>query len=125
MKTFIYHRFETVSALGVLLWGVWLLNPFVDSFVRFTNSYAEMAKHASENAWGAGAFLIGLTGIIGILKDNKHMRRAGMLGALTFRTFTLIFIGLQTHFSTSGIPDFSLWALMALMAYVRIDSVDA
>lgn len=118
---FFQHRFEFVTALGVLLWGAWLLNPFVDTFVRYVNVYAEMSKHATENQWGAGALVIGITGLFGLLRDNKHMRRASMLGALAFRAFTLMFVGLQTNFTANGVPDILLWTSIAMTAYIRID----
>ncbi len=59
MKRYIRHRLETFSALGVIIWGSFLLNPFVDSFVRYA-SFGEMAKHGTENQWGAMAVIFGI-----------------------------------------------------------------
>lgn len=119
-KRYARYRLELFSALGVTLWGSFLVNPFVNNFA-ITNSYAEMAKHATENEWGTGAVIIGLISLIGIMFQEKSLRRAGMLGVLAFRTFTLILVGAQNHFLNTGTGDFFLWALMALVAYVRID----
>jgi uncharacterized membrane protein YkgB len=115
------HAFEIISALGVFGWGLWLLNPFVDTFAVNRN-YAEMARHATENEWGIWAVVIGIVAFVGLRWKKKLLRQGAMLGALTFRTFNFLFIGLQTHFTVNGVPDFFLWMAIALLAYCEIDN---
>jgi hypothetical protein len=114
------HRFETVSALGVLLWGVMLLNP-TETFTFYGIIYREMAKHASENTWGFGALLIGVLSLAGMAWRVKILRRIGMIGVIAFRTFTLVFVGIQSGFLAPAVVDFCLWAAMALLAYENIN----
>jgi hypothetical protein len=122
MKRISMPNFEVIGAAGVFLWGIWLLNPFVETFARWSFSYVAMARWASENAWGSGAVLIGLTSFAGMALHKKPLRYAGTLGTLAFRAFTFILIGLQTNFSAQGIPDFFLWTLITLIAFYRIDN---
>ena len=117
------HRFETVSALGVLLWGIMLLNP-LETFTAYGIIYREMAKHANETVWGVGALIIGLLSLAGMMFRIKELRRIGMVGVIAFRMFTLVFVGVQSNWMAPAIIDFALWTAIAFLGYAGIDYDD-
>lgn len=101
------------------LWGLWLLNPWVTSFARFP-SLAHMARMATEEAWGTYFALAGLTLLLGIAADQKLLHYLGALAVFAGRSFLLIFVGLQTGWAANGVPDYAVWASMALLCLLRV-----
>lgn len=114
------HRFETMSALGVLLWGIMLLNP-METFTAFGILYKEMARHANEITWGFGALAFGILPLAGMTFQLRPLRRIGMIGVIAYRTFTLVFVGVQSSWMAPAVADFTLWVSMAVLAYTSID----
>ena len=116
------HGAELVTAAGVGLWGLILLNPYSAAFSVFSASLREMEKHATENEWGAFAVFIAATCAFGLIRKVKTIRVIGLSSALAFRVFTLIFIGITTKGVSTGIGDFLLWSLIALYALYRVSN---
>lgn len=122
LSIFWKHRFETISALGVMFWGAFLLNPFVSSF-QIQPSYTKMADIANENVWGVCAALVGVIGLAGMYFNKSRARKFSMWGVVFYRTFTLLLIGTQNHFTNPGTGDFFLWVLIAIFAFMNIENV--
>ena len=121
LKNIARHWAEVISALGVVLWGTWLLNPFVLSFQQY-GVYGIMARYAREEIWGTLAVTAGLIVIVGLHIHNKLARRVGLIGVVFFRAFSFAFIGLQTQFTSNGVPDFFLWMCLAMYAYWKVEN---
>lgn len=107
------------SALAAVLWGSWLLNPFLDSFALYARNFEQMNRIASEEAWGAFLVLAGTTLWLGMWRRSKWLRRLGAMGILIIRIFTLVLSGIQNNWSNSGLADFAVWVLMALYCLIR------
>lgn len=120
LKSIAQRWAEVISALGVILWGVWLLNPLVLSFQQYS-VYGIMARYAREEIWGTLAVTAGLIIIVGLHIHSNLARRVGLIGVIFFRAFSFVFIGIQTEFSSNGIPDFFLWTVLAIYAYWKVE----
>ena len=105
-------------ALSTALFGLAMLNPYVQTFALFP-TYALMARYAPENVWGLGFFSAGVLMLLGILGGLRRVHYAGALSVVGARLFMLTFVGLQTEWKANSIPDFSIWAAMALFCLVH------
>ena len=113
------YRLELVSALALVLFGLWMFNPWVDTFERYTN-YAYLEAAAPEWAWGLGFTLFGGLALFGLGRGSVTFRRWGMLGVFTCRLFLLAAVTYQTGGTAQGVPEFAMWTLAAAWAFLLI-----
>ena len=113
------YRLELVSALALVLFGLWMFNPWVDTFERYTN-YAYLGAVAPEWAWGFGFMFFGLLDLFGLGRGSVRLRRWGMLGVFTCRLFLLAAVAYQTGGVAQGVPEFAMWTLAAAWAFLLI-----
>jgi hypothetical protein len=96
------RELEFLSALYLLGWGLWILNPWAESFVS-SSIYRQMALLAPEWMWGIVVSAIGLFQMIAICTDNCRLRAA----ASVISMFTLVSMSLLVLYgnpaSTAGV----------------------
>ena len=66
---------ELWTSINAIIWGVWLLNPWMDVFA-VTNIYATMSR-VPEWMWGAAALIAGWAQIQGRLMGHPRMIQFG------------------------------------------------
>lgn len=77
-----------ILALGLLIWGVWVLLPVV-SFAG--PLYATMLAVAVEPAWGGMFAFAGATFLVGVIgKDIEWIRRGSFLGFLLWSLVAIL-----------------------------------
>ena len=116
-----YRQYEVgellLGLLGVI-WGLWILNPFIDPFeLEFYNSFLCLAPGW---VWGLGVFLIGLFTIIAAVCKHKYYFRAT---ALLINIFLWSFIAsrfLVAVYASTGFPVYFIVALTAVWLYLRL-----
>ena len=128
-KLLIRHRFSVLLfaatealevLLGVLitLWGLWLLNPQFAAFSA-SKTFDTMNQIAPEELWGFVAVVIGLTQLLGLVREDRKSRMVGSFFAFLFWLFlTLLFIASNPQ--TTGIVTYSVISLSAGWVYLRL-----
>lgn len=62
---------EAISAIYAALWGLWILNPFVDTFAADMHVYRYM-RTFPEWIWGLVAFTFGAAQLIALLLSDQN-----------------------------------------------------
>lgn len=114
---------ERMMATFGMIWGVWLLNPFVNTFAT-SRSYTAMAGIAGEFWWGIAGLTLGAFQRATWAYDlRQRRRRSSFLMGMYW-----LFIAVSFAFSNpegTGFPIYSLFALYCFYAYVKIPKGDA
>lgn len=104
---------ENLSALYAILWGIFILNPFVDTFDRNPRLYAPMLELvAFESFWG---LIFGFAGFASlILIYTKLIDAAAAVNTVIFTAFAMfLFFGDYTS------PGWSLFGLIAIFNFIH------
>jgi len=109
---------EFFPALFQVLWGLWILNPWVNTFA-ITNAYRLMADIAPEWVWGLAIFLIGIFQIIVIFTPNLRLRVLSSITCL-FIFVVLAFLILAGNAGSVTIPTYLVFALCEWFAYTEL-----
>lgn len=114
-----WRLLELCTGLSTMLWGLWLLwPPFGNSFA-LTRSLSLLTGYANENPWGVAFTLAGALLFFGALSGRKWITMLGALLVMWGRLFLVVLAISATGGSASSIPDFSVWALLALISMMR------
>lgn len=102
-----YIRIENLSAGVAIVWGLFVINPYVDLFDRYPQIYKPMAQLAPEWIWGL-AFVA--SGVVAFRCAGwGTRRRALMLMTIVYSFFAcLFFLGDKTS------PGWGVYGLFAL-----------
>ena len=108
--------FETVSALGNVLWGLWLFLPQID-FDRA--AYQILAKIAHHHVWGGAIFALGAAHAYALYADSKAARR--WLSLLQAFVWIVIAIGLGgKNFYSTAFPTYAWIAALHIAVWFRL-----
>lgn len=109
-------RFITVSNLSAaiaIIWGIFVANPWVDSFAKNPKIYAPMAWFCSyEILWGAGFALSGITALIFIRRGRPDWASL-LLGNVFCAMASLFFLG------DSGSQGWGVYGVIALANIIQ------
>lgn len=83
-------RIEFLIAGMAFVWGIWVLNPFVDTFSS-APIFSTMIDLVPESIWGGVIALVGVFQFVSALSGDRTARRIGatltMFGFATIATF--------------------------------------
>jgi len=119
-KNFILQKkyLEFLPALFQVLWGLWILNPFENTF-KITSAYNLMGTLAPEWVWGLILFVIGLFQLVVIFKGNLHLRAVSSILCL-FIFITMSILIIFGNPASVTIPTYFMFALCEWFAYTEI-----
>lgn len=106
-----------VSALA-LVWGLFLVNPYVNTFAVGVG-WRAMAELAPEWAWGLGALLTGAAGILGLGNDLRRVRRyAAFLHAVAWAFISTMMV--TSNALGTGWVTYGMVAAGSLIVFLRL-----
>jgi hypothetical protein len=77
-------------SLSLTLWGLWVGNPFVDTFQ--SDFYRTMQTLASEAVWSVMFLVAGLTMMVGVIRrDSERIRFGAFLGFILWLFVSLLY----------------------------------
>lgn len=83
--------FILLLSIGLMAWGLFVLNPMVDTF-NSADFYMALATMAREEVWGAAFLVSGAVTLYGVLKRNVDVIAIGsMLGFLLWAFLSLAY----------------------------------
>jgi hypothetical protein len=113
---------ELHSALAMLGWGLWVLNPFWDTFGS-SISFRVMAAVAAEVAWGCGMTGLGIAQLVVLLMRSRTGRRvAAGIASITWLCISILLM-LGNITSTASVI-YPLLACSAGWSYLRLSVPD-
>lgn len=110
---------ELLSGLGLLLWGLWLANPWTSVFAG-TRAYALMSDVAPEWVWGSVYVLVGAAQYGTLLTGHIRLRQSGCMAALAAWAVITYIVGRGNPTST-GIVIYGLLALSNVLLLMRLE----
>jgi hypothetical protein len=117
----VYRRdFEYAELQGgciALLWGVWLLNPWVRIFVD--DGWNRAGGFAPERAWGAALGVIGLCQLLALLRMSYRWRRIGALSAAAVWLALGVLLAMERPYRLA-VPSAWMFFIGASWGYLRI-----
>lgn len=108
---------EFFTGLSTCAWGIWLLAPG-DAFA-LSRGLALLGNYAPENVWGAYFASVGALLLVGALLGRKWPAVIGAFLVMWGRLFLALLAAQSTGWGASSIPDYTVWALMALISTIR------
>ena len=102
-----------------MAWGLWLLAPWWNTFTTLSPAYSYMRHIAPEEYWGAYFFVFGLLLLVGALWRRRSLSAVGAVGVLWGRLFVGVLTGLASGWQAAGVPDFTIWAILATVCLMR------
>jgi hypothetical protein len=94
-----FRAIEVYLAALSLYWGVILILPFDTFSTSF--SYDVMHQMAPEIFWGLAMVVVGLVHVLAMIRNDKTIRKIGLLLAAGQWYFIATMILLSNHFSTA------------------------
>jgi hypothetical protein len=117
----IYRRdFEYAELQGgwvAILWGTWLLNPWVRIFVD--DGWNRVAGLAPEHAWGAALTVIGICQLVALLKESYRWRRLSALSAAAVWLSLGVLLAMERPYRLA-VPSAWMFCIGASWGYLRI-----
>lgn len=117
----VYRRdFEYAELQGgwvAILWGLWLLNPWVDVFA--VDGWRTVAGIAPDHIWGTALLVVGGGQLLGLLFRNYRCRRAFALSAAALWIAFGTLLGLDKPFRLT-VPSCWMFFIGAAWGYLRI-----
>lgn len=112
---------EICSGLSCLLFGLWFLSPMTDTFASavFGGTYTLLGHYANENVWGFIFYIAGSVMLFGAVTQRRAPRIIGSLSVLILRLFLFVLTGMVTNFTSQGVPEFAVWALLAFFVLLQ------
>jgi hypothetical protein len=105
-----------ISGTSALVWGLWVLFP---SVTFNTRSFEVMATVAPEETWGVVYTCVGFAQMYAALAVNSWLLRA-LASLVTFFCWTFLAVLLAIgNPSTTGVPIYSLMALVSFASFAR------
>jgi uncharacterized membrane protein HdeD (DUF308 family) len=112
------RELEFLPALYLLMWGMWVLNPWVNSFAS-SAAFTEMGQLAPEWLWGIVIMAIGLFQTIVVFTENCKLRADAALLSM-FTLFSMSMLVFYSNFaSTAGIT-YLVIAICAWLGFTEI-----
>jgi hypothetical protein len=108
---------EAITALAALAWGLWVLNPWLDTFDSATFGF--MARLAPEPAWALPMIYGGGAALVATAREGYGARRLAMLGVALLWTFWAVAI-LVSNLATTASAQYAVLAAGAGWAYLRL-----
>lgn len=108
--------FALILALGLVMFGVWLLNPYIVTFDA--PIYAGLSGLGTEYLWGSIFFVSGGILLIGVILRNLTMVAVGSFLGWLLWTATSVLYGVADPTSTPVVSVFLL-ALMHAWIYLQ------
>jgi CHASE2 domain-containing sensor protein len=115
------NKLERLSAMGLLIWGIWLLLPW-DTFGA-SPSFRAMKAFAPEWIWGASIAFVGFLQTLATLRKNYRARIVTAMLAIFFWLAIVIFFFLGNILSTAWIP-YIVLAIMNIVALVELNNAN-
>jgi hypothetical protein len=109
---------ELMSAITLIIWGVWVGCPFFDSF-QVSNVFHMMEKVAPEWLWGTFILLLGITKLL--IMNTKYMKLRIVVAVLIMLTFSIlsVFYALGNWMSTAA-PMYIAFTILSWFSYMEI-----
>jgi hypothetical protein len=108
-----YTSTEMLAALYATVWGLFIANPYIDSFSRNPGLYKPMLQIIPyEFVWGLIAAGAGVVAVVFILQNK--MQSAAVANLIVFSAFALLFL-----FSDLSSPAFILFGLIAAFNFIH------
>jgi hypothetical protein len=108
---------ELQGGVIAVLWGVWLLNPWVQVFAD--DAWSRIAVIAPEHAWGGALVVIGLCQLVALLKQSYRWRRVGAISAAAVWLALGVLLALARPYRL-GVPSAWMFFVGASWGYLRI-----
>lgn len=115
-----YRSIEFVVALMLILWGVWVANPFWELFTA-SPVFGLMAHIGPEPAWGVTVFAVGCLQMGFVFSRQWTARRATAVLSLFVYVLLSVMFGLGNFRGVSTVI-YAVFALLCWFAYVNIPS---
>ena len=114
-------RLEFLCGLQAVLWGIWIFNPWWDSFPAST-AYRFMAQLAPEALWGLIVLALGLAQWLAALTGRLlPIRRAIAVSAIfVWVTITLSFA--FGNVRSTAMPNSAIAAIFNILAFAEINA---
>jgi hypothetical protein len=112
-------KLEYILVFGVILWGVFLANPFINVFSSSV-TFGAMSSVADEMIWGFCYILIGFIGLGTVNFGDKCVRKVAMvMNAFAWSTLAIFYFLGNSH-STGFIP-YTILAIISILAIYEVD----
>lgn len=118
LASYDFEPAEFLVGAACLGWGIWLLNPWWDTFGG-SPTFAAMAQAAPEWLWGVAMALLGAAALIGMVRDRMAWRRAAQLGLAMVWAFIAASFW-QSNLPSTGSVTYPLLALVAAWSFWRM-----
>jgi hypothetical protein len=126
VKRFIFEKLTQISptrgfaflvGLASFMWGVWVLNPTVDSL--FNPMFVPLLTLAPEWFWGSLFLVVGATKIIAVfMRSEFWIRISTFMGCLLWFTFATFF--LLANWKVTGVPTYYIVSAMNAWIYLQV-----
>lgn len=104
-----------LMSLGLMLWGLWVANPFVDTFDA--GFYMAMQNLASEATWATMFLISGFVFMLGVIRRDFERIRFGSLLGFILWLFVAVLYGIS---DPSVTPTATNTVLAALHGWVYV-----
>ena len=123
IKFYLDNRIIFFPALQTILWGLWLINPYIDSF-NISKNFGLLYVFGNEVEWGLFAILIGLSKIISIFSTNPKYALLSvfpfMLGVFLWTTVLISYVfGNPSSMGVASSVGFLVGAIVCLEDAMR------
>lgn len=98
-----------------LIWGLWVLSPFWDTF-QSVRTYHIMSDVAPEWVWGLVMCLSAILNLFAMLRNHSILRRFALSGAV----FIWFFISVSAGLSNYASPAAPLYGFVAITKMVLL-----
>lgn len=126
MKTFVFNKLTNVSptrgfvflvGLVSLMWGLWVVNPQVESLSN--PIFNPLMQIASEWVWACFFIIVGLIKIIAVLtRNSKAIRFATFMGTMLW--FALATFLIVEEWKVTGVVTYYGLSIMNAWAYLQV-----
>lgn len=118
LTTYEIELVEFMSGFAALMWGLWLLNPALQTF-SMSASFSSMAMLASENVWGFGMIMIGAAQIEAIISYDLDRRKHSSLILSTLWIFITAMLA-HANVASTGVAIYGTFAAFTTWSYLRL-----
>ena len=112
------RELEFLPALYCLMWGIWIANPWMNSFPS-SPIFREMGHLAPETAWGLVVGAIGLFQMIVIFTEHCKLRVVASLLSM-FTLFSMAMLVAYSNIQSTAAITYTVIALCAWLGYTEI-----
>lgn len=118
LVTYEIELVEIMSGIAAVSWGVWLINPALDTFITSYTFYT-MAAVAPEWLWGTCMIVIGVAQVESVI-SHKLVRRkvSSLMLSIMWMFISAVFLYANVA-STAGVI-YSVFAFFTAWSYLRL-----